>query len=85
MTQQSSLSLGKLILGIAVFTAAGIPLVGYLWETLNQLLAGQVNPHRLLISLPLLLLLAGLLVLVSRTVRSWEAERVDRVSPPRAP
>jgi hypothetical protein len=52
---------------------------------LNQLFSGEVHPGRLLISIPLLIVFAGLLALLSRTVRRWEAERQERAhSPPLA-
>jgi hypothetical protein len=74
----STLSVSKLAVGIALFVLAGFPLVAYVWETLNQLMAGAVHPTRLLLSLPLLLLLAGLLLLLARAIGRWEAERAER-------
>ena len=75
MTGSATLSLPRLIGWIALFVLVGFPLVGYLWETLNVLLAGVVQPTRLVISVPVLLVLAGVLMLLSRAVRGWEAER----------
>ena len=72
----ATLSLPRLIGWIALFVLVGFPLVGYLWETLNQLLAGIVHPARLLISVPVAIVLAVVLVLLSRAVRGWEAERL---------
>ena len=77
MAHDQNISLPKLIAGIAAFVLVGFPLVGYLWETLNQLMAGNVRRGRLAVSLPLLLLLAVLLFMLARTVRGWEAERLD--------
>ena len=71
----ATLSLPRLIGWIALFVLVGFPLVGYLWETLNQLLAGVVDPARLVISVPVALVLVAVLVLLSRAVRGWEAER----------
>ena len=45
----------RLVLYLGLIVAAGIPLAGYLWETLNQLLSGHVNVGRLAVSGPLLL------------------------------
>jgi hypothetical protein len=79
----TTLGLSKLIVGIAIFVLVGIPLVGYLWWTLNDLLAGDVRPVQLAIALPLLLAFAGLLVILSRVVHRWEHERVEQThSPP---
>jgi hypothetical protein len=75
---QSTVSLSRLTIGIALFVLAGFPLVAYLWETLNQLMAGDVRPTRLAISVPVLLLLAGVIALLSRTVVRWESERSER-------
>lgn len=85
MTRSATLSLPRMVAGIAAFVLVGSPLVGYLWETLNQLMAGDVRPGRLALSLPLLLILAGVLVLLSRTVLRWETERLEQPHPPPAP
>lgn len=61
---------GTMVLGVL----AGIPLVGYLWETLHEVLSLHVEPRRLLISLPVLLLLALLLFTVGRSLRSGRSE-----------
>lgn len=74
---QSTMSVPKLTVGIALFVLVGFPLVAYLWETLNQLMGGEVHPVRLLVSLPVILLLAAVLVLLSRAVGRWEAERSE--------
>lgn len=67
-------SLGRLMAGVALFVILGTPLVAYLWETLNVLLTGVVQPGRLLLAIPLALLFAGVLWLLARTVRAWGAE-----------
>lgn len=76
---QSTISVPKVAGGIALFVLAGFPLVAYLWETLNQLLGGEVHPGRLALSLPVTLLLAAVLVLLSRAVGRWETERSEHV------
>jgi hypothetical protein len=76
---QSVLSLPKLTAGIALFVLSGFPLVAYLWETLNQLMGGEVRPARLALSVPVALLLAGVLVALARTVRRWESRRAEQV------
>ena len=57
---------------MALFVVLGVPLVGYLWETINQLLSLQVGTTRVLISIPVLLLFIGLMVLVARRVERWQ-------------
>lgn len=75
---QNTIGLPKLTIGIALFVLAGFPLVAYLWETLNQLMDGEVRPARLAMSIPVVLLFAALLALLSRAVRRWEAERAEQ-------
>ncbi len=59
------------MLGIAGFALLGAPLLAYVWESLNQLLAGHVNLPRLLISVPLLIAL----LLVWRFAARWAARQ----------
>lgn len=74
----NSSSLGRTIAVMALFVIAGIPLVAYLWETLNEILALEAEWSRVLISIPVLLLLIGLLVLLSRRLTAWtQADRSD--------
>lgn len=65
----------SLVLGIALFVVLGTPLVAYLWETLNQLLAGIVDPMRLLITVPAALIFYFLLRFMARSVETWSRER----------
>lgn len=67
----------RLLLPMAVFVVLGTPLVAYIWETLNLLVAGHVNLTRLVILVPAIVLFAGLLILLSRSVANWESERAD--------
>lgn len=65
----------SLVLGIALFVLLGTPLVAYIWETLNRLLAGIVEPMRLLITVPAVLLFYFLLRFMGRSVEAWHHER----------
>jgi hypothetical protein len=71
MSAQASPSFVGIILRMAVFVLLGFPLVGYLWETISELLALEVNGTRLLISIPVAAALAALLVWLGRSVRRW--------------
>lgn len=71
MSAQASPSFVGIILRMAVFVLLGFPLVGYLWETISELLALEVNGTRLLISIPVSAALAALLVWLSRSVQRW--------------
>lgn len=59
---------------ILLMIVAGTPLAAYVWETLNRLLSGHVEPMRLLLSVPCLVLLYLLLRLTARRVPA-----IDRV------
>jgi hypothetical protein len=61
-----------LFAGFLVFTIAGIPLVAILWETVNQLLSGHLPLERLALSVPALVLFAGLLLLAARMLHKLE-------------
>lgn len=63
------------VLGIALFVLLGIPLVAYLWDTLNYLFAGVVQPWRLLGLLPVAALFYLLLRTMARAVDSWHGQR----------
>ncbi len=71
MSAHASPSLAGIVLRMAVFVLLGFPLVGYLWETISELLALEVDAARLLISIPVAAVLAGLLVWLGRAVRNW--------------
>jgi hypothetical protein len=68
---------------IALSVALGALLVAYLWETLNELLAGQVDRGRILLSLPALLVFALLLDRLSRFVQRLDAVGQGERSTPR--
>lgn len=68
-----AISAVKLLLLILLFALLGTPLVAYLWDTLNELVALHVNPVRLLIAIPVLLVFIGLLKLLAIQVRRWDA------------
>lgn len=67
--------MGRILLVLVLLLLAGIPLVAYLWETLNLLLALRFELQRMLISLPILLALLVILYLVARTVQRLEPSR----------
>lgn len=66
------LSTPKLTGMIALFAVLGIPLVAYLWETLNEALALKFDPPRLAISVAALALFLGLLFLLKKSIQSKE-------------
>jgi uncharacterized membrane protein YfcA len=58
----------RLVLLLGVFVAVGIPFVAILWETLNELLAGHIEPRRLAVSLPLLVVFMAILSFAGRAL-----------------
>jgi hypothetical protein len=70
-----NVSSGKLIAAIAAFVGLGIPLIAYIWETINRALSGHFQPVRVLISIGAIMLLLGVFKLASMTLTRWEGER----------
>lgn len=66
-----------------LFIVLGIPMVGYLWGTLNQLLSLQVNTTRLFISIPVLLLFIASLLYLRRTVERLSLPTQDNAGRPK--
>lgn len=66
------LSTLKLMGMITLFAVIGIPLVAYLWETLNRVLALEFDPLRLAISAGVLVLFLGLLLLLKKNIQAKE-------------
>ncbi|MGD8414619.1 MAG: hypothetical protein PVF33_10320 [Candidatus Latescibacterota bacterium] len=62
-------SSGKSIALMALYVVIGIPLVGYIWNVLNELLALNVNTTRLLIAIPVAIVLFFYLKFVSKKLR----------------
>lgn len=73
---------GPVVLLLAGLVVLGIPLVAYLWESVNQLLAARVTMRRLLFSLPLLAALAGLLWAAARGLERLGTPPSDRPDEP---
>ncbi len=77
MARRTSLNVPRMIAVMTVFVLVGFPLVGYIWDTLNELLGTEVHLRRIALSLLLIIVFAGILVLLSRTVLGWEGERLE--------
>ncbi len=61
----------RLIVTIAVFVVIGLPMVGYLWETLNGVLALRSSWQQVGIAIPVLAVFLVLLFLLARTIERW--------------
>ena len=62
-----------LIGAMLLFVVAGAPLVYYLWSTVNELLAGHFDAPRFGVSVVVFLIFLGLLGILTRSIRRWEA------------
>jgi hypothetical protein len=78
MAERNEVSVGRRVVVMLAYLIVGAPLVAYLWETLNEILAGDIYAPRLLISLPLLVVLIVLLVLLARQGQRWEGPEPGR-------
>ncbi len=65
------MSTARAVIQMGIVVLLGMPVVAYLWETLNQLLSLHVNPTRLLISLPLLVVFVVWLWWLARQAQRW--------------
>lgn len=67
---------GNRFIGIAIrlglLVLLGIPLVAYLWHTLNGILAGEADPQRIIVAAALLAAFLLLLALAGRSFRRLE-------------
>lgn len=66
---------GRLAATVVGFVIAGALMVGYLWEVINDLLAGHVHAGRVLIAIPVAVLFIWLLRRLSRTVALLDGSR----------
>ena len=67
--------MGKLIAAIAGIVALGIPLIAYVWETINRALSGHIPAGRMPLTVVAIALLYGVFKLASMTLSRWEGER----------
>lgn len=76
MVARVDMSMGRLIAWMALYVIVGVPMVAYLWETLNDLMQLQADTAQVILAVPVLLAFAGWLVLLARRVRRWTAADV---------
>jgi hypothetical protein len=72
MSDDAQPRMGPLIGTIALFTVLGAPILAFLWETLNRVLAGHFDLVRIGISLPLMV--------VFYFVLRWMARVAERIT-----
>ena len=73
MAASPSNSIVRLVAGIGVFVLIGTPLLGYLWHTANDLLAGEFRPVRVVIAIPVAVLLYAVMRSMTRAINAWDA------------
>lgn len=67
------MSFGKVFLLMALIVLIGVPMVGYVWETINQLLALEFDAVRVGITIPVLVVLWIFLRFVAGRIRTLQA------------
>jgi polyferredoxin len=70
--RRQDVSLTVVTLILIVFVAAGSVIVYYVWEGINELLAGQIVPSHLLLGVVALIAFVGFLMLLSRYIKRVE-------------
>jgi hypothetical protein len=70
-------SLARIFGLIAGFFILGMPMVAYLWETINQLLELRASGIQLLVAVPVLIVFLILLRFLARAVTRLEASRAE--------
>jgi hypothetical protein len=58
---------------IALFALLGIPMVAFLWEVLNRIMAGYFDPVRIVIAIPVFILWLFVLRFMARQVQKLTA------------
>lgn len=75
--------MSRLLGPMAIYVLIGVPLVAYVWETINVLFTGQVELGRIGLAVLAAIVLAVLFRFMRRSVSQWETERAEAVAPPR--
>lgn len=71
MEQRADVSAARVFFALALVAVIGIPLVGFLWATVNAALAGQAPLWRVAAAVPVLALLLALVARLGRQIRRW--------------
>ncbi|HEX7124348.1 MAG TPA: hypothetical protein VF406_01050 [Thermodesulfobacteriota bacterium] len=67
--------MSRILVGLLIFQLVGTPMAYFLWSTLNEGLAMQASAWRIALAFPVLALYIGLLVVMARQIRRWQAAR----------
>ena len=68
MSQRSSGSVGKLVLTLLGFGLVSIPLAGFTWDVVSDLISGNLTSRKALIGVPVMIALAIVLRLAARAL-----------------
>ena len=77
MHENGPVPTGRVVAGMLLLTAIAAPVLAYVWETLNRLLSGIVEPVRIAWTVPAVVLLIVILTLLRRAARAWTGAPVD--------
>ena len=73
MSEKPFPALSYMVTRVTLYSLLGIPLAGFIWESLNKLVAGQYSEVRLLVFVPAALLFALLLRQMAGAVVKWDS------------
>jgi hypothetical protein len=68
VSQQSSPSVGVVVLTLLGFGLVSIPLAGFTWDVASDLISGQLTSRKALIGVPVVIALAMVLRLAARVL-----------------
>jgi hypothetical protein len=68
MSQRSSAPVGKVVLTLLGFGLVSIPLAGFTWEMVSDLISGHLTARKTLIGVPVMIALAVVLRLAERAL-----------------
>ncbi len=76
------MSFGRILLLMAVCVLIGVPLVGYIWETINQALALRFDTTRLALTIPAVVVFGLFLRFAAGQIRAIGAESTGEGATP---
>jgi hypothetical protein len=68
MSRRSSAPVGKLVFTLLGFGLVSIPLAGFTWEVISDLISGHLTSRRALIGIPVMIALVVALRLAARAL-----------------
>ncbi|MEM8532327.1 MAG: hypothetical protein AAGF95_15895 [Chloroflexota bacterium] len=60
-----------IVVQMVLFVIIGTPMVAYLWEIINKVLALSATPTQILFGIPVLILFVGFVAILTSRIRKW--------------